>query len=205
MNIVLYGAGDLAIEILDYLRKDDSIKIVGYFTDEGRSPLFEESSKLTFFDPFNKFDLDAEIILAFANPKLRKNVLEKCHKSNLRLATYIHPTAVISPSAILKPGVVVFPYCVVSCYSNIDAGVMLNSFVGVGHHVRIGRGTVISSQVDLTGHVQIGDYCFLGSGSRVAPRKKIGDESQISLGVAVIRNVPSNTIVLPIKNNFIKQ
>ena len=204
MNQVIYGAGDFAIEVLDYLRRDDSLNIIGYYTDEGINTSFEEYSNLTYFGLFEKHESEIEVILAFADPKSRKHVLEKLQNCNFRLATFIHPTAVISPTAKLMPGVIVFPYCVVSCNAFIDVGVVLNSYVGVGHHVNIGRGTVISSQVDVTGHVKIGNFCFLGSGSRIAPRKKIGDESQISLGVAVIRNVPANTIVMPTSNKLLK-
>jgi len=45
------------------------------------------------------------------------------------------------------------------------------------------------AHVDLGGWVEIGNHVFMGTQSMVVPKKKIGDNCQITAGSVVMRNL----------------
>ena len=71
--------------------------------------------------------------------------------------TQIHPTAVVSDSARLGPGVLVGPLCVVE------------------DGAEIGAGSVLSAQVFVGRDAHIGSRCYLFPGVRVLARVRLGD------------------------------
>ncbi len=81
--------------------------------------------------------LPGKILLRAANPKLAFARAAEWLIPAAPIATGIHPTAVIAPSAQIAPGVAVGPYAVIE------------------EDVHVGAGT------------EIGPYCFLGRGSRI--------------------------------------
>lgn len=80
------------------------------------------------------------------------------------LASGIHPTAVVDPSAKIADNVSIGPYCV------IEAGVHIGQGSRIGAHTLIGTGSVLGSDCLLHGRVtlyhgiEVGSRCILHSG-----------------------------------------
>lgn len=201
IDVVFYGSGSLAREIYDFeinqVRK--RFNFIGYINDSGED---EEFESITSLGRINLSDVGegAQFLLCIADANVRINILKKLKSINKTLCTYIHPTSLISHSSHLGEGCIIYPFVVISSNAHLGRSVVVNSYSGIGHDVKIGDCCTISAQVDLTGFVSLGDCCFLGSGARVAPKKKIGSNSKIGTGIAVIRSLKENSIILPLPN-----
>lgn len=77
---------------------------------------------------------------------------------------FIHPSAVIAPSARLAPDCYVGPYAVIGADTEIAAGCSIGSSTQIGERVSLGQNTVIHSQVTIYDRVKIGARVILHSG-----------------------------------------
>lgn len=82
-------------------------------------------------------------------------------------ATFIHPTAQVSSSALLGEGVSIGPFCV------------------VGDQVKIGSGTRLHAQVHIEPHAIIGDNCELYPQVFIGHDTQMGDQVRIHAGASV--------------------
>ena len=84
------------------------------------------------------------------------------------MATNIHPTAIVDPSARLAPEVEIGPYCI------------------VGPDVSIGQGTVLGPHCVVDGHTTIGQnntfYRFCSVGGMPQDKKYAGEPTRLEIG-----------------------
>ncbi len=76
--------------------------------------------------------------------------------------TYIHPTAVVDPGAVLGEGVRIWHYTHVMTGATIGSGSVLGQNVFVGRGVRIGAGVKIQNNVSVYEGVELEDRVFCG-------------------------------------------
>lgn len=80
----------------------------------------------------------------------------------------IHPTAVVSPNAILESHVAIGPYAV------------------IGDHVTLGQGTTVGAHAVIDGWTTIGKNCVICSGAAIGgqpqDKKFAGEKSYVSIG-----------------------
>lgn len=77
----------------------------------------------------------------------------------------------------------------------IEKGVKLDNHVHVGHNCRIGENTVVVGCVGISGSVQIGKNCILAGQSGVIDHIKIGDDVTVMVKTAVVKDVPSGSVI----------
>lgn len=112
MRLIILGSGgyghtveDMAMQLeYDCLVLDDSIH--GY----------------SFSTFVNYTDSQTEFILAFGNNAFRMQWIEKLVLSGAKITTLIHPTAYISPKAIIEEGTVILPKASVNTDVTIHRG-----------------------------------------------------------------------------------
>lgn len=89
-------------------------------------------------------------------------------KSSQLRKTFVHQTALVSPSAFLGENVYIGPYCI------------------VGQHVSLGSGCVLHSHVVIEGRTTLGDDCqlypFASIGHAPQDMKYRGESSTLSIG-----------------------
>lgn len=81
-----------------------------------------------------------------------------------RLERGIHPSAVISDSAVLEPGVSIGAHCVIEAGARIGAGTRLGPMCVVGANSALGRDCLLHARVTLYHGVTVGDRAILHSG-----------------------------------------
>ncbi|QYK48172.1 MAG: acetyltransferase [Phycisphaeraceae bacterium] len=134
-----------------------------------------------------------EIILAIGDLKARRRMIETLGASGIargvKIATIIHPRAIVSPSAIIEQGVFIGPGAVVHSRARIGAHAIINSGAIVEHECVIGENAHIAPGAAMGGRVTIGEDALLGIGSRVLPNLEVGSGSTVGAGAVVIRRV----------------
>jgi sugar O-acyltransferase (sialic acid O-acetyltransferase NeuD family) len=112
-----------------------------------------------------------------------------------KLATIIHPRAIVADSASLAPGVFVGPGAIVNALARIAQGAILNSGAIVEHDCAVGPFAHIAPGAALGGEVSIGERTLIGLGARVLPGVKIGARCVVGAGAVVTRDLPDGSTV----------
>lgn len=153
-NLIIIGAGGLGREVHD-LAIDTGAYVVRGFVDAnpaanpGVAPVLgtPEAYEIQPGDTF---------ICAIGNPEVRRKVVRAMKARGDRFATLIHPTAIISPSAIVEEGCIIKPY------------------VTIGSRAHIGEHTVLQPHCTIEHDVQVACYCLIGANSTLQGGCKIG-------------------------------
>lgn len=109
--------------------------------------------------------MPGKILLRAANPKLIFARAAEWLLPPVPIATGIHPTAVIAPSAQLAPGASVGPYAVIEEDVRIGAGTQIGAFCFLGCGARVGEGCRLYPRVTLYAGARLANRVILHSGA----------------------------------------
>ena len=71
----------------------------------------------------------------------------------------------------------------------------VGSFVHISHGCKVGRNTILTSMITLGGSSFIGDNVFIGPNVVIRPLIKIGNNSRVTMGSVVIKNLEEGSHV----------
>lgn len=126
----------------------------------------------------------------------RVELFQTLHGLGLAAPALVHPRAVLSPSARVGDGSVVFAGCVLGAGVEVGVNGVCYGGVVVEHDCRIGDHCYLSPGVILSGQVVVGPQAFLGSGATVVPGVTIGTGAVVAAGAVVIEDVAAGATVL---------
>lgn len=129
---------------------------------------------------------NAKFIIAIGSNVVRKRIAEEL---NVTWHTAIHPSAVISPSAVIGRGTVVMPLAVVQAEAVIGAHCIINTAAIVEHENRLADYVHLSPNAALGGNVRIGEGCHVGIGTCVRNNIHIAANCVVGAGAAVISDL----------------
>lgn len=125
----------------------------------------------------------------------RRQVIEGLGVSGARFARVVHPSARISPMAVIGRNVLIMAGVVVTSNAIIGDHVCILPNTVVHHDVVVGAWTLIGSNVTLAGGVELGENCYIGSGTSVMNGLRVGRGALVGLGSTLIRSVEPETVV----------
>jgi sugar O-acyltransferase (sialic acid O-acetyltransferase NeuD family) len=194
-RIILVGAGRFAEEIGD-LAADAGIDIAATIEGIDRSRADAGATPpIVWVGDQRTFEPDLPIAPAIGSPR-RRELLERLEAEGRRLATIIHPSAVIARSAVLEPGCVIFPNVVVGARTTVGRGTIVNRGALIGHHTTVGAYAFVGPGANIAGGVRIGDQAYVGIGAIVRDDRSIGANSTIGAGAVVVGDVEPGTTVV---------
>lgn len=184
--MILYGASGHAKVIADILRSNGI----------GITELFDDNAQLKMFSGISvgkPHPTNEELIIAIGNNTIRKKIVEV---NNFRYGVAIHPTAIVSPSAIIGEGSVVMQGAIIQADAVIGKHCIINTGATVDHECRVGDYVHISPNSSLCGNVKVGEGAWIGAGTTVIPGIEIGSWTTIGAGSTVINNIISNVVAV---------
>lgn len=178
-SIYIYGASGHGLVVADIAKACGYDDII--FIDDGTNEY------LTFKD----IEKENSIPLAFGigNNTIRAKLFERVKNSGFDIVSLIHPSSIISPSAIIGKGTVIMPNVVVNAKATIGAGVILNTSCVIEHECIIDDFVHISPNAALAGDVKVGKYTHIGIGSCVIQGLTIGKNTIVGAGSTVVKNI----------------
>ena len=182
----LYGASGHAKVIIDIL-KASGIQIDGLVDDNPNIvqlqgyPVFHEWMGLS---PF---------IVSIGANNIRKMVAEKLSSE---FGTAIHPSAIISSSAVIDKGTVVMQGAIIQ--TDVKVGKHCN------HECMIEEYVHISPHATLCGNVHIGEGSWIGAGTTVIPGVKVGKWCIVGAGSVVTKDIPDRVLAVGNRCKIIK-
>lgn len=108
----------------------------------------------------------------------------------------IHPQAVVSPSAAIGAGTVVFAGAVVHAAAAVGEAVIVNTRAVVEHDCRVGDGVHLSPGAILCGGVTVEDGAWVGAGATIIPGVRVGARAMVGAGAVILVDVPAGATVV---------
>ncbi len=141
------------------------------------------------------FRPDLPIVPAIGSPR-RRELIERLITSGRRMATIVHPSAVVARSAVIGDGCVILPPVVVGARTTIGPGTIVNRGALIGHRTTIGRHAFVGPGANIAGGVTIGDGAYIGLGSIVRDDRSVGEGAVVGAGAVVVSDVTAGTTVV---------
>lgn len=145
------------------------------------------------------FEVDSgrcEVIVAIGDGALRLDWLRRAQRSGMRIATVVHPSAVLSPEAMVGPGTVLVAGAVVNTGAVLGSGCIVNTLSSIDHDCRLADGVHVSPGAHLAGNVIVGEASWIGIGSVVRQGITIGKGVVVGAGAAVVADVDDGQTVV---------
>lgn len=112
------------------------------------------------------------------------------------LATLIHPTAQVDPSAEVQQGSLIAQSAILCPHAHIGENVIINSRALIEHDVRIDAHAHIGPDASLAGRVHIGEGAFVGLRSVIKDGVRVGAWTKVGAGAVVVHDVPDGATVV---------
>jgi sugar O-acyltransferase (sialic acid O-acetyltransferase NeuD family) len=138
----------------------------------------------------------AAVHVAIGDGPTRQLICERMRHADRTLATIVHPTAWVSPSAELAANVYVGPQAAVNAAATIEVGAIVNTSAVVEHHGHMGPFSHLSPGAVLAGAAQLGAFSSMGTNASAIPRVRIGQRCVIGAGAAVIEDIADGQTVM---------
>ena len=204
MKIIIIGAGGHAAELDDYInlfniiqkRNKDKFEINGFLDDNPDSyKSYQFSAPYLGEIKSHKIDKNCKYIIAIANIKFRRPIIESFLKLGAEFITFIHPSAFISKSANIGAGSVIAPNVNIGPNVKIGKFNMINARASIGHDTVIGKYNFITPNVCFSGYTKIGNENMFGINSATIPNIEVGSNNKIAAGMVLDKNIKDNTTV----------
>lgn len=196
-RLVVIGGGGHAKVVLDMLCLTAGVEIVGVV-----DPALEGGKILGFSGLGGDKILPGlfaqgvtQAFVAIGDNRLRQTISQRAGQIGFALPTIRHPSAVVSPSAVIGDGVAVMAGALIGPEAAIGDFAIVNTGAIVEHDVQLGVAAHIAPGCTLAGAVRVGDRSLIGVGSAVRPKVVIGDDVVVGAGSVVVSDIPSGARV----------
>ena len=169
-------------------------RLVGFF-DDGKqaNEKIDGVPVLGGIERLNEWQSSLAVVVAVADPVVRRSVVEKIGNERVEFPVMIHPQS-MAGSAANKFG----RGTVITAGSILTTGIELNDFVivnlscTIGHDVKIGSYTSVMPGCNISGGVIIGEENLIGTGAQILQYLSIGNDCKIGAGAVVTRSLESS-------------
>lgn len=113
-----------------------------------------------------------------------------------RMATLVHPAAVVSSHAVLGPGTVVMAGAVVQIGVSVGLAGIVNTHASVDHDSQLADGVHVCPGAHLSGDVRVGPCSWIGVGAAIRQGITIGQRVVVGAGGVVVADIPDGLTVV---------
>ena len=191
-RLVIVGAGGHGRVVADIAERSGRYGEICFLDDAAVSSLCDTLSwpLLGGSDLAPNFP-DAEFFVAVGDSGVRRDMVESLCGSGLKLATLVHPSAVVSNHAFIGQGSVVMPGAVLAPGARVGLGCIVNSCSSLDHDSSLGDWSHIAVGAHVAGSVEIGSDVWIGAGATVINNIQICPGSFIGAGAVVVESIAS--------------
>ena len=199
-NIVLIGGGGHAVCVLDLLERQAAAKSVLGYVDRARSGLELEylGTDQAFIEEFHPRSTELSLLMAIGTETRVRTKLYSLFKSRgFSFGTLVDESAVISSTAQLGEGCVIFPNAVVGPAVALGDNVVIHSGAVVEHESVIGPHSFVCPGAVISGRCRIGEAAMIGAGATLIDNVSLADRCILAAGAVLNRDVtePEQTLI----------
>ncbi len=209
-KIVIWGASGHARVVADIIHLGGKYEIVGFLDDMNpahHNTTFCGASIIGGREQLDKLrQMGVEdLIFAFGDSAARLKLSELVRAKGFRLATAIHPHAIIAQDVQIGQGTMIAAGAVVNPAARIGESVIINTSASVDHECIVEDGVNIAPGVCLGGKVIVGRGAWIGIGATIRDHVVIGSGSLIGAGAVVLEDIPDGVVAYGIPAKVIKK
>ena len=205
-KIIILGTGGNCVDILETIHEINRVsgtpvyECAG-FLDDHKPNWKKEFSGVKVLGPLDSAPdyPDCLFVNGIGSPLnfwRKESIIARTRIPRNRFTTIIHPTASVSPTAVLGSGTVVLPLVTIASNAQIGDHVIVLPQAVVSHDDRIGDYTCIAGGACISGGVSVGRSCYLGANCSIIGNIHIGDYSMIGMGSVVLGHVAENSVMV---------
>ena len=124
----------------------------------------------------------------------RATINEKFTDLGYEFLSAVHPSAIISKSAILESGSQIMAGVIVQSRSTVGPNCVINTGSVIDHDSFIGKHSHIAPGAVICGSVVTGPCVFVGAGATVIENLSLGDRSLVAAGTTLRRNLAKDEV-----------
>jgi UDP-N-acetylbacillosamine N-acetyltransferase len=207
-RITLIGFGTVGKSIFDTFIDGKNLSLEhivvsrGY---EGTVPKAFEDLNISWTEFVNLSPRKFVVCIGYQNLNLQREKVFTELKGNGHIpVSLLHEKAIISKSALIQPGAIVFGGVVLENDVKVGEGAILWSNCTIGHESSVGAFSFVAANVSIGGSASVGDRCLLGLNSIVGNKVKIGNDSVIGAGALVTRSVKEDSAVIRVNDELLE-
>jgi len=212
-KIIIFGTGEFAQEIFQYIEKFSKLKVVAFTIHKEfiKEKKLYEKPIIPFEEIENNYspnEVSMIICIGFSKMnKKRERVFLEVKKKNYKLENFIHPSNYVWDELEIGENCIILENNVIRPHVKIGNNVIIENNNVISHHCIIKDNCYITSQAIVAGHVTIESNCFLGINCTIRNRIKIEKESLIGAGAVILKNTKekevysANTVMLSRKSD----
>jgi sugar O-acyltransferase (sialic acid O-acetyltransferase NeuD family) len=117
--------------------------------------------------------------------RARAETVARVREAGYRLASYVHPSAIVAPDVEIRPNTIVFERVVVQPFVTLGADVVVWCSATIAHDSVVGDHCFLAPEAAVSGNVTIGAYSFVGLNATVRDGVTVGEGCVIGAGAVV--------------------
>lgn len=210
-NIVIIGSGGFGREVAWLIEDINKISkqwnLIGFIDEntDNYGKVINGYKVLGGFE-FLEDKNDIYYTCAIGKPSIRKRVIEnKCNKLNIKAATLIHPSVIMSDSFnTIGEGSIICAANILTVNIAIGKHSIINLDCTIGHDVNIADFLTIYPSSNISGNCTIGECTEIGTGTQIIQGKKIGQNCIIGAGSVVINDISDKCLAVGVPAKVLK-
>jgi len=201
MHLLVFCSGGFGKEVIDIARRLNMAsalwETIGFLDDARHESTYYGAGVFRLESAGERFGASCiESVIANGEPAVRKAISERLAAAGIPPTSLIDAAAVVSESAQIGRGAVIFPGCYVSSSVQIGLNVAIVAGSTIGHDTVLADHAVISGQVNVGGACTIGSESFIGMGSQIKENTRIGKSAIVGMGSVVYTDIPDEVIAM---------
>jgi sugar O-acyltransferase (sialic acid O-acetyltransferase NeuD family) len=194
-SMFIFGAGGHARVVAD-LAKAAGFQIHGFIdtvNPDRAGESFAGSVVLGGMDVVQSLPLRRAVI-AFGDNAVRLALLNELLEQGWELPVLVHPSSVVSESAVIGAGTVVMAQSCIQAGARLGMGCIVNTGAIAEHDGNYSDGVHLAPRACVCGTVKIGRGTFIGAGSVVRESLAIGSWVRVGAGSVVVNDLPDECL-----------
>lgn len=191
-RIIIVGAGGQGAIVADIVRN-----AVGFVDDDPNlaGTIVLDLPVLGPIASLSRIEHDA-VVVAVGDNRLRRALAERLCAAGEQLATVIHPSASVAPSATIGAGSMISAGAVLLPRAVIGRGVILNTKASADHDSVVGDFAHVAPGATVGANVHLGEETLVGISASVISGMTVGARSVIGAGAVVVCDLPDDVTAL---------
>lgn len=186
-KLLLYGAGDFGILVMNLLKKTD-YNFAGFVSDisKGENIIGDFDFAKKNYSP-DEFDI--AITVGYGDLINRNSIYEKVINAGFNLPNIIHPSVRLDSTVKIGIGNIIMAGADVDFETEISDCVVIWPGNVISHNSKICNNVFISPNCTICGYVEIGTNTFVGAGSVIVDRVVVPQNTFIKAGSVYKSNI----------------
>jgi acetyltransferase EpsM len=209
-KLVIWGASGHALVVAEAIRLRGDFEIAGFLDDlhpEHRGKEFCGAKILGGREQLDLLQRNGihNLVFGFGNCEARLKLAELAHAKGFKLASAIHPKAIIAPDVQVGYGSFIAAGAVVNTRTQIGDNAIINTASSVDHECVIEDGAHICPGVHLGGSVFVGRGAWVGIGATVVNAVSIGAGALVGAGAVVLHDIPKGAVAYGVPAKVVRE